>query len=78
MSKIDTVFSLKRPFPALWLRFQINDGIISPSGRLCWHLTLFGCPIEEGISFLLIANELTCFSFLILVRNVRNFHVTCL
>ncbi len=47
--KIDTVFTLERPFKASWLKLEINDGIITPSGRICWHLTLYGCPVEHGM-----------------------------
>ncbi len=46
--RIDTVFTLDHPFMASWLKFQIKDGIISPSGRICWHLSLFGCPLEHS------------------------------
>ncbi|XP_064407076.1 uncharacterized protein LOC135351892 isoform X2 [Halichondria panicea] len=44
--RIDTVFTLDHPFMASWLNFQIKDGIVSPSGRICWHLSLFGCPLQ--------------------------------
>lgn len=46
--QIDTVFRLSRPMAALRLRFNIHDGLMTPSGRLCWHLTLLGCTLAEG------------------------------
>ena len=46
--QIDTVFPLREPLAALRLRFDINDGLMTPTGRLCWHLTLLGCTVDEG------------------------------
>lgn len=48
--QIDTVFTLNKPLAALQLRFNIYDGLMTPSGRLCWHLTLLGCTVLEGMS----------------------------
>ena len=47
MPQIDTVFVLV-PFATARLYFTINGGVIAPSSRLCWHLTLIGCTLSEG------------------------------
>lgn len=46
---IDTVFALNPPLVARRIRFNIQDGLMTPSGQLCWHLTLLGCTLLEGI-----------------------------
>ena len=67
MPKIDTVFTLDQPFMAVRLKFQINDGVISPSGRLCWHLTLFGCSQEDGMQSSSVHHQLWLEKFDLLV-----------
>ena len=47
---IDTVFGLQTPFAAVQLHFTINGGVVAPSNRLCWHLTVIGCTLSEGAS----------------------------
>ena len=48
--QIDTVFMLQTPVAAVQLHLTINDGVVAPSNRLCWHLTLIGCTFSEGES----------------------------
>lgn len=46
---IDTVFALNPPLAARRIRFNILDGLMTPTGQLCWHLTLLGCTLPEGM-----------------------------
>ena len=48
-SHLDTVFSLDPPIAARKIRFDIQDGVMTPSAQLCWHLTVLGCTLNEGI-----------------------------
>lgn len=45
---IDTVFEISPPLAARRISFNILDGLVTPSGQLCWHLTLLGCTLPEG------------------------------
>lgn len=44
----DAHFTLEKPLVATRIRFLINGAVLDPSGRLCWEVTLFGCPLSEG------------------------------
>lgn len=44
----DAHFTLEKPLVATRIRFLINGAVPDPSGRLCWEVTLFGCPLSEG------------------------------
>ena len=49
VANIDTVFELRPPLAARRIRFNILDGLVTSNGQLCWHLTLLGCTLPEGL-----------------------------
>ena len=65
--QIDTVFVLQAPFAAVQLHLTINGGVVAPSNRLCWHLTLIGCTFSKGESTNSLPSDAftTCFSHLV-------------
>ena len=61
-TRTDTVFPLTPPIAARKIRLTILGGILNPSRQLCWHLTLLGCPLDEGICLEIITCRKNFFS----------------
>jgi len=72
----DTVFQLSPPIAARKIRLGILNGILNPSRQLCWHLTLLGCPLDEGILSKRSAGGIIFFLEQLLCKKWQTKHVT--